>query len=133
MTSPPSKGMSVLEAILMDAVWLHAPCNAEQIRKTVSTKRVLKDSSIRTVLRRLEQKGFVSHTIQDRTYIYRPTMNQEKAATRALRQLIDRFCSGSVEELLVGMLNDRMVSQKQLKAIAKRISAAEDDGEPNAS
>jgi BlaI family penicillinase repressor len=133
MISPPSKGLSALEALLMDAVWLHAPCNAERIRETVSTKRILKDSTIRTVLRRLEQKGFVSHTVQDRTFIYRPTINQEKAATRALRQVIDRFCSGSIEELLVGMVNDRMLSKKQLEALARRIAAAEDEGGLDAS
>jgi predicted transcriptional regulator len=128
MKPPPFKELSLLEAMTMEAVWLHAPCNAEQVRKAVSIQRVLKDSTIRTILRRLERKGFVTHAVEDRTYIYRPTIDQRNAANGALRRIIDRFCSGSVEDLLVGMVNSRMISKKQLEALARRIADAKDDG-----
>ena len=64
----------------------------------------MKDATVRTILRRLEEKGYVTHRVEGRTYIYRGLERPEKAAVSAIRQLLDRFCGGSVEQLLVGMV-----------------------------
>jgi BlaI family penicillinase repressor len=48
-----------------------------------------------------------------------------KAATQAVRQIVDRFCEGSVEQLLVGMVDDRMLTVEQLEELARKIAQAE--------
>ena len=120
-----------LEREVMQLVWANGPVTAEAVRERLS--RPLKESTVRTVLRRLEEKGFVTHEVDARTYVYRPAVEQQSAAVRAVRQIIDRFCGGSVETLLVGMVADRMLGEQQLKELADRISAEQaeegaDDG-----
>src|ERR1700730_10272379 len=97
------KPLTPLEQFIMDHVWAHPDCTAETCREGVASRRALKDSTIRTILRKLEEKGYVTHKVDGRTFVYRAVDTQRNVAVRAAQQLIDRFCGGSVEELLVGL------------------------------
>jgi predicted transcriptional regulator len=81
----------------------------------------MKDSTIRTVLRRLEDKGYVTHQIQGRTFIYQASDARQSVAVRAVRSIIDRFCGGSAEELVLGLVDDAVLSRKQLERLARQI------------
>jgi BlaI family transcriptional regulator, penicillinase repressor len=117
------KPLTQLEQILIDYVWAHPESTAEAVREGVAAQRALKDSTIRTVLRNLEEKGYVTHDVSGRTFIYRACDTRRGAAVDAVRQLIDRFCGGSVEELLVGMVDNQVLKPKQLKDLADKITA----------
>ena len=108
-----------LEHAVMQLVWTEGPINAEDVRERLP--RRLKESTVRTVLRRLEGKGYVSHVIDGRTYVYRAVEAREKVAARAVKRIVDWFCNGSVEEVLVGMVDAKMVDRKQLQALADKI------------
>jgi len=82
----------------------------------------MKESTVRTILSRLEEKGYVSHTVDGRNNIYRGVEASQDAAAGMVRQLIDRFCGGSVERLLVGMVNNDVVDEKELQRLAQRIA-----------
>ncbi len=86
--------------------------------------RPLKDSTIRTVLRRLEEKGYLAHAVDNRTFVYRPAESPHKVAGRAVQRIVDWFCAGSVEELLVGMVDSKVISRGELERLARRIGAA---------
>lgn len=80
---------------------------------------------MRTVLRRLEDKGYVAHTLDGRTYIYTATEPPSTVATRTVKHLIDRFWGGSAEELVIGLVDHAVLSPKQLERLAKRIALQE--------
>jgi len=82
----------------------------------------LKDSTVRTVLRRLEEKGYLSHEVDGRTFVYRATQQRRSVAARAAQQIIDRFCGGSVEQLLVGMVENAVLEPKELEMLARKIA-----------
>jgi len=65
---------------------------------------------MRTVLTRLEDKGYVTHVTEGRTYIYRAAEAPAAVATRAVKHIIDRLCGGSAETLVLGMVNNAMLS-----------------------
>ncbi len=92
-----------LEQVLLDYVWAHPDCTAESCREGLAAERMLKDSTIRTILRKLEEKCYVAHKVEGRTFVYRAADTRRNVAVEAARQLIDRFCGGSVEELLSGV------------------------------
>lgn len=92
-------------------------------REGLADKRELKDSTVRTILRILETKGYASHRVEGRTYMYRPVETPRNVAVQAAQQLIERFCGGSVEEFLVGMLDNQVVDSKQLQRLADKIAA----------
>jgi predicted transcriptional regulator len=87
--------------------------------------RPLKDSTVRTVLRRLEEKGYLAHSIDDRTFVYRPAESRQHVAGRAVKHIVDWFCEGSVETLLVGMVDSRVLDRSELQRLADRIAAAQ--------
>ncbi len=117
------KSLTPLEQLLMDYVWAHPDCTAETCREGVEDQRPLKDSTIRTVLRSLEEKGYVTHTVAGRTFVYCAADVRRNVAADAARQLIDKFCGGSVEDFLVGLVDKQVLHPKQLQRLAEKIAA----------
>lgn len=124
-----SKSLSELEQDVMEVLWSEGPSTSEKVRTVLARKRPLKDSTVRTVLRRLEAKGAVRHTVEGRTYVYEHLLPPRQAKARALRQVIDRFCHGSVEALLFGIVDERMITSEELAEIAAKVARAERERE----
>jgi BlaI family penicillinase repressor len=111
-----------LEREVLTLVWKHGPTTADAIQKLLA--RALKESTVRTVLRRLEDKGYLTHTVDNRTFVYTATEERSKAAARAVKRIVDRFCNGSVEEVLVGMVDAQILDRKELQRLAAKIAKA---------
>ena len=120
--SPRPKNIGEVEQMVMDYVWAHGPVSAEACREALASRRPMKESTIRTVLRRLEQKGYVAHEVSGRTFIYRAAELRQNVAVRAVKNIIDRFCGGSAEELVIGMVDNAVLDRKQLERLARKIS-----------
>ena len=117
--------LSSLENAVMRVVWDDQPVTAEDVRLKLQGQHELKDSTIRTLLRRLEDKGYVDHEVEGRTYVYSAKVEQNNVAATAVRGIVDRFCSGSVENLLIGLVDDKMISPERLRKLADQIADAE--------
>ena len=118
---PRLKNLGEVEQLVMDYIWAHGPSSSETCREALASSRPMKDSTIRTVLRRLEEKGYLTHEIQGRTFIYRAADARQSVAVRAVKSIIDRFCGGSAEELVLGMVDNAVLSRKQLERLTRRI------------
>jgi predicted transcriptional regulator len=112
-----------LERSILSIVWRQTEITAEQVRDTLG--RPLKESTIRTVLRRLEEKGYLAHSIENRTFLYRPAESRQRVAGRAVKRIVDWFCEGSVEALLVGMVDSKVLNRAELQRLADRIAAVQ--------
>ncbi len=117
--------LSPLENAVMQIVWNRTRVTAEEIREQLESSNELKASTVRTLLRRLEAKGYVEHDVEGRTYIYQAVVAQTNVAASAVRSIVDKFCSGSVENLLVGLVDDKQISPDRIKKLADQIAAAE--------
>ncbi len=115
--------LTSLEQFIMEYVWAHPDCTAETCREGIAKQRALKDSTIRTILRKLEEKGYASHKVEGRTFVYRAVDTRRNVAVYAAQQLIERFCDGSVEDLLVGMVDNQLLQPKQLRQLAEKIAS----------
>jgi predicted transcriptional regulator len=111
-----------LERSILSIVWRKSAITADQAREELG--RPLKDSTIRTVLRRLEEKGYLAHSVEDRTFVYRPAQTRQRVAGRAVKRIVDWFCEGSVEALLVGMVDSKVLDRAELQRLAERIAQA---------
>src|SRR4051812_48213274 len=96
-----------LERAVMQLIWTRGPITAEDVRERLD--RPLKESTVRTVLKRLEDKGYVTHTVEGRTFVYTAAEARGRAAAKAVKKVVDWFCNGSVEEVLVGMVDSKML------------------------
>jgi BlaI family penicillinase repressor len=116
------KNLGEVEQLVMDYIWTQGPSSAEACREALASSRPMKDSTIRTVLRRLEEKGYVRHEIEGRTFVYRASDARQNVAVRAVKGIIDRFCGGSAEQLVLGMVDNAVLDRKQLQRLARRIA-----------
>ncbi len=123
------KNLGEVEQLVMDCVWSHGASTAEACRQALASKRPMKDSTVRTILRRLEEKGYVTHQVDARTYVYCASEPRRNVAVRAVKHIVDRFCGGSVEELLVGMVANDLLDKKALEQLARKIARGK-EGKP---
>ncbi|HEV2445755.1 MAG TPA: BlaI/MecI/CopY family transcriptional regulator [Candidatus Sulfopaludibacter sp.] len=118
----PRKALSELEYLVMEIVWTRKAVTAEEVRLALAVRHPMKESTVRTVIGRLEEKGYVTHRVEGRTNVYSGLDAPQSVAASSVRQIIDRFCGGSVEQLLVGMVNDDVVNEEELQRLAQRIA-----------
>ncbi|HEY6339277.1 MAG TPA: BlaI/MecI/CopY family transcriptional regulator [Candidatus Sulfotelmatobacter sp.] len=116
------KNLGEVEQLVMDYLWTHGPSSSEACRGALASSRPMKDSTIRTVLRRLEEKGYLTHETQGRTFIYTAADARQNVAVRAVKSIIDRFCGGSAEQLVLGMVDNAVLDRKQLERLARKIA-----------
>ena len=119
------KNLGEVEQVVMDYVWTHGPSSSEECREALASLRPMKDSTIRTVLRRLEEKGYLTHETEGRTFIYKASDARQNVAVRAVKNIIDRFCGGSAEQLVLGMVDNAVLDRKQLERLARKIADSE--------
>ena len=80
----------------------------------------MKESTVRTILRRLEAKGYALHTEEGRTYIY-SAVRLEHMAMHMIRQIIDRFWGGSAPALVAGMVDHEIIHPAELRELSKKL------------
>jgi BlaI family transcriptional regulator, penicillinase repressor len=117
-----------LEHEVMRIVWAHDAVSAETVREKLD--RGLKEATVRTVLRRLEEKGYVTHLVDNRTFMYSAVESRERVAARAVKRIVDWFCDGSVDDVLVGMVDAEMVDKAQLDRLIERVEQAKQGKRP---
>jgi BlaI family penicillinase repressor len=117
----PGRPLTDLQQAILNCLWTAGPATADQVRAALRTKHPLKDSSVRTLLRRLEARGFVTHDVAGSTFVYRADVHASRVAARAVRQIIDRFCAGSVEQFLAGLVDEHVIPRHEIERLARTV------------
>ncbi len=125
MTQAHKNTLSTLENKVMAVVWQQGQVTAEAVRSQLEPTQAMKDSTVRTILRRLEEKGYAQHTVDGRTFVYSPAVKSQSVAAEAVENIIENFCDGSIENLLVGMVEREVISPDKLRMLAHKISQAQ--------
>lgn len=113
--------LTPLQQAILDALWEGGPSSADAIREAVHARHPLKDSSIRTILRRLEARGYVTHDLDGKVFVYRAAIQPHRVAATAVRHIIERLCAGSVEQFLLGMVDEKVLPAKEIQRLARKI------------
>ncbi len=121
MTIRNTSGLTRLQQAILDYVASKGSVTADQVREGVKREHPLKDSSVRTLLRRLEARDLISHTVEGKTFIFRAEVASTSVAASAVRRLIDGFWNGSAEKFLTGLVDEKVLSSADLRRLAKRV------------
>lgn len=113
-------GLTGREAEIMDRLWELGSATAEQIRAGLSGKP--HDSTVRTLLRILEEKGCVKHRRDGRSFVYEPAVQRERVQRRTLGNVIRNFFSGSPQELVLRLVEDEQLSQADLEELLRKVA-----------
>lgn len=118
MGRKPADALTPREAAIMDILWERGTATAEDIRAKLSEP--LHDSTVRTVLRVLIQKGHVKRKDGDDGIVYRPSTPRHVAQKKAMGQLLRQFFGGRAEDLVLRMLDEEQITLEDLKRIGKQ-------------
>ncbi len=106
----------------MDVLWKRSQSTAEDVREALAERHPMKDSTSRTILKRLEEKGYVKRHVDGRTNVYRVSEPPQSLAVTVVHQIIDRLCGGSVEQLIVGMVDRDLLDERELRRLAEKLA-----------
>src|SRR5262245_4261749 len=105
------------EADVMKVLWDHGPSVVTEVRSRLSDK--LAYTTVLTVLRTLEAKGYVRHEEEGRVHRYFAAVQQQAAQKSALRHLTSKLFKGSTELLFVHLVSERKLTPEQIRRIRK--------------
>ena len=105
------------EAAIMDVIWRLGRATAEEIRAGLAEPP--HDSTIRTLLRVLESKGYVAHEAAGKAYVYAATVDRRQAQRQALGSLLAKFFGGSAEDLVLRLIEEERITPEQLDELRR--------------
>jgi predicted transcriptional regulator len=122
MSSPRNDKLARREREVMDALFaLGNRASAEEIRERLSDPPSY--SAVRTMLARLEAKGFLRHSEEGLRYIYSPTTSAASAQRSALGKLVRTFFGGSPRQTVTALLKQEDWTDAELNALRAEIEA----------
>jgi predicted transcriptional regulator len=111
------------EADVMQVLWDRGASSVADVREALSDK--LAYTTVLTILRTLEAKGYVGHEQQGRVYHYFPIVEQKEAQKSALQHLMGKLFKGSSELLFKRLIADRSLSPEQVRRMRKLLAGTQ--------
>ena len=127
MARKKSLNLTEAELRLMDVVWNKGAVTVGEVAAALTGEPSLAYNTILTTLRILEQKGYVRHTKsrEGRAFVYRAVVGRKQASRNALRHLVRGFFANSPELLVLNLLDDADLSQRELQSIRNLLAGGE--------
>jgi predicted transcriptional regulator len=119
-----SPALTDAEARVMAVLWERQTASVGDVLAALKKKRPVSYSTVQTILRILEDKGYVAHEKVARAFIYRPRVDERQARRRALRHLVTRLFNGSPSLLVLNVLEDDRIDADELSRLKKLIEDA---------
>lgn len=110
---------------IMEIVWDRAEVSAVEVREILASKRDLAKNTVRTLLDRMEEKGWLKHREFGRTYLYSAVQPRAASIGQKVLEVVEQICGGSPENLVTALLDYRGLNAAELK----RIRALLDDAQ----
>jgi predicted transcriptional regulator len=127
MARKKSLQLTEAEQRLMDILWRLESATVGEIAEALPKNLDLAYNTVLTIMRILEEKGYVRHSKrkEGRAFIYRPVVSPEQASRSALHNLLGRFFGNSAEALVLSIIEDKTLSEKERERIRKLLEEDE--------
>jgi|SRR5688572_15516725 predicted transcriptional regulator len=112
------------ESRVMSVLWQRETATVGDVVAALTQDRVVTYSTVQTILRILETKGYVTHEKVARAFVYRPAVDERQARQRALKHLVARLFNGSPSLLVLNVLEDEAIDRTELRRLKKLIRDA---------
>jgi len=112
---------TVAEFRLLEILWRLGEGTIEDFLRASEKDDPLNYKTVQTVLRIMENKKFVSHSVRGRAFVYRPRVKRNEVSRISLRSLLNRYFRGSRSELLVNLLEDERIDVDELEKLESLI------------
>jgi len=109
----------------MKIVWAREVATVRDVYEALLERRKIAYTTVMTMMKILEQKKYLRKTEENRAYVYRPTKPKNQVISGMVREFVNRVFNGSAEPLLVHLIEDQRLSEKDLQEIARMIRRKE--------
>jgi predicted transcriptional regulator len=121
---PALRDLSPAQQEIMDCIWEHGELSASDVRGMLSRERPVARNTVRTLLERMEEKGWLKHREVNRTYLYSAVQPKDATVGEKVKDAVERICGGSPETLMAALIDFRGLSQGELNRIRKMLDEA---------
>ena len=122
-----SQTLTEAELRLMQIIWKHGPSTVQAVVDQLPQDSPLAYSTVLTMLRILEKKGYLTHSKEGRAFVYHSVVDQRAARSGALKHVMQRFFENSPRLLLANLIEDETLDESDLTLLKQLIENAEDD------
>jgi BlaI family penicillinase repressor len=116
--------LSPAQGEIMDIVWERGEVSASEVRQALSRNRKVARNTVRTLLERMEEKGWLKHRAQGRTFLYAAVQLRQDSIGQKVREIVETVCGGSAETLVTALLDYRGLDPGELKRIRQLLDQA---------
>ncbi len=116
--------LSPAQAEIMEIVWERGEATANEVRRVLARTRKVARNTVRTLLERMEDKGWLVHRAEGRTFLYAAARPRHDSIGQKVREVVETVCGGSPETLVAALLDYRGLRPDELKRIRKLLDQA---------
>ncbi|HEV2500793.1 MAG TPA: BlaI/MecI/CopY family transcriptional regulator [Terriglobia bacterium] len=124
-----SKTLTAQELEIMKIVWELGPATVRGVYEALLERRKIAYTTVMTMMNILEDKGYLKKRAAERAYVYQAARPKSQVIKAMLQDFVNRVFDGSAEPLLVQLVKDRHLSQKDLEKITRTIQEGQDGQE----
>lgn len=118
-----------LQLAIMRVLWTRGQATVADVHQALAPERSLATTTVATMLRKMEDKGVVTHDQAGRQFVYRPTVQQSDVRRHMVGDLIDRLFSGDAKALVNHLVTEGQIDQRELEVIRRILNDDADMGE----
>ena len=111
-----------VQLLIMNVLWDLGEATAREITDELNRSDAIAHSTVQTLLRGLMDKGAVTHETRGRTFVFKPSVKEDKVRKSATKDLLSRVFDGSVSDLVSHLLKNEKISKNELDEIKKLIN-----------
>lgn len=118
------RDLSPAQQEIMEIVWERGEVTANEVRRVLAQTRAVARNTVRTLLERMEDKGWLAHRTEGRTFLYAAARPRHDTIGQKVREIVETVCGGSPETLVSALLNYRGLRPDELKRIRQLLDQA---------
>jgi len=118
---PQNATLTEQELEIMKIVWRRETATVRDVYETLLGRRKIAYTTVMTMMKILEKKGYLKRRLQDRAYVYRPSQPQTVVLRKMVQEFVNRVFNGSAEPLLVHLVENRCLSEKELQELMRLV------------
>ena len=103
----------------MKIVWQLEKATVRDVYEVLLERRKIAYTTVMTMMKILEQKQYLKKTLEDRAHIYCPAKPKNQVIRGMVREFVDRVFNGSAQPLLLHLVEDRRLTEKELREIER--------------
>ena len=123
---PANPTLTPQELTIMKVVWTLETATVRDVYENLRSSRTIAYTTVLTMMKILEQKGYVKKSREERAIVYRPARPRQQVIGSMVREFVERVFDGASRPMLLHLVNQTKLSTKERKALLQAIEEVEE-------